>query len=189
MKALQFTVDDVLLHAQPIFHIHGLFVATNVSLISGGSLVFLPIFDLDAIAKYMPKATSLMSFPTFYARFLDDPRFTVASIAHMQLFISGSALLLAKIHSRFEARTGHRILERYGMTETNMKTSNPYEGDRRAGSVGLPLTGWRSGSAMLMAMHCCNAKLARLTVMFFKDNGKCLKKLLQNCEKPGFYHR
>ena len=141
MKALQFTVDDVLLHAQPIFHIHGLFVATNVSLISGGSLVFLPIFDLDAIAKYMPKATSLMSVPTFYARLLDDPRFTVASIAHMQLFISGSALLLAKIHSRFEARTGHRILERYGMTETNMKTSNPYEGDRRAGSVGLPLTG------------------------------------------------
>ena len=133
--------DDVLLHALPIFHTHGLFVATNISLISGGSLIFLPKFDLDAIAKHMPKATTLMGVPTFYARFLDDPRFTAASTAHMRLFISGSAPLLAEIHSRFEARTGHRILERYGMTETNMNTSNPYEGDRRAGTVGLPLPG------------------------------------------------
>ena len=141
VEAWQFTADDILLHALPIFHTHGLFVATNVSLISGGSLIFLPKFDLDAIVKYMPIATSLMGVPTFYARFLDDPRFTAASTAHMRLFISGSAPLLAEIHSRFEARTGHRILERYGMTETNMNTSNPYEGDRRAGSVGLPLPG------------------------------------------------
>ena len=137
----RFSAEDILIHALPVYHTHGLFVATNVSLISGGSLIFLPKFDLDAIVKYMPKATSLMGVPTFYARFLDDPRFTAASTAHMRLFISGSAPLLTEIHSRFEARTGHRILERYGMTETNMNTSNPYEGDRRAGSVGLPLPG------------------------------------------------
>ena len=126
VEAWQFTADNVLLHALPIFHTHGLFVATNVSLISGGSLIFLSNYDLDAIAKYMPKATSLMSVPTFYARFPDDPRFTAASSAHMWLFISGLAPLLAEIHSRFEARTGRCILERYGMTETNMNTLNPY---------------------------------------------------------------
>ena len=125
VEAWQIAADDVLLHALAIFHTHGLFVATNVSLISGGSPIFLPNFDLDAIAKYMPKATSLMSVPTFYARFLDDPRFTAASTAPVRLFISGSAPLLAEIHSRFEARTGHCMLERYGMAETNMNPSNP----------------------------------------------------------------
>ena len=112
VKAWQFTADDLLLHALPIFHTQGLFVATNVSLILGGSLIFLSNYDLDAIAKYMPKATSLMSVPTFYARFPDDLRFAAASTAHMRLFISGSAPLSAEIRSRFKARTGHRILER-----------------------------------------------------------------------------
>lgn len=137
----QFSARDVLLHALPIFHTHGLFVATNVMLLSGGSMIFLPKFDLDAMLNFMPKATTMMGVPTFYTRLLSDARFTRAAAAHMRLFISGSAPLLAETHVEFEARTGHRILERYGMTETNMNTSNPYDGDRRAGTVGFPLPG------------------------------------------------
>ncbi|GLO72638.1 malonyl-CoA synthase [Phaeobacter inhibens] len=136
-----FTADDVLLHALPIFHTHGLFVATNVTLAAGGSLIFMPKFDLDAVLQHMPQATSLMGVPTFYTRLLGDERFTRDLAQHMRLFVSGSAPLLAETHGQFEERTGHRILERYGMTETNMNTSNPFEGDRRAGTVGFPLPG------------------------------------------------
>jgi malonyl-CoA/methylmalonyl-CoA synthetase len=135
----RFTQGDVLLHALPIFHTHGLFVATNVVLASGGSMIFLPKFDLDDILRLMPEATSMMGVPTFYTRLLGDDRFDGDLTRHMRLFISGSAPLLAETHEQFEARTGHRILERYGMTETNMNTSNPYDGERRAGTVGFPL--------------------------------------------------
>ena len=137
----RFTTADVLLHALPIFHTHGLFVASNVSLLTGGQMVFLPGFDLDAVLAALPKSTVMMGVPTFYTRLLDDPRLTRDRVGHMRLFISGSAPLLSETHVAFEARTGMRILERYGMTETNMNTSNPYEGDRRAGTVGLPLPG------------------------------------------------
>lgn len=137
----RFTSDDVLLHALPIFHTHGLFVATNITLVAGGSMIFLPKFDLDTVIELLPKATSMMGVPTFYTRLLDDPRFDKDLVAHMRLFVSGSAPLLAETHTRFEQRTGHRILERYGMTETNMNTSNPYDGERRAGTVGFPLPG------------------------------------------------
>ncbi len=135
------TADDVLLHALPIFHTHGLFVATNTLLVAGGSMIFLPKFDLDRMIARMPQATSMMGVPTFYTRLLDDPRFDRALTRHMRLFVSGSAPLLAETHVRFEERTGHRILERYGMTETNMNTSNPYDGERRAGTVGFALPG------------------------------------------------
>ena len=137
----RYTADDVLLHALPIFHTHGLFVATNVTLISGASMLFLPGFDLDAILRLLPRATVLMGVPTFYTRLLDAPQFDRRLCERMRLFVSGSAPLLAETHVAFEARTGHRILERYGMTETNMNTSNPYAGDRRAGTVGLALPG------------------------------------------------
>ncbi|MGV8985489.1 MAG: malonate--CoA ligase [Cypionkella sp.] len=137
----QFTSADVLLHALPIFHTHGLFVASNVSLLTGGTMIFLPGFDLESVLRLLPQATALMGVPTFYTRLLDDPRFNKALTAHMRLFVSGSAPLLAETHRIFEDRTGHRILERYGMTETNMNTSNPYDGDRRAGTVGFPLPG------------------------------------------------
>ncbi|MEM7519585.1 MAG: malonyl-CoA synthase [Pseudomonadota bacterium] len=135
----QFDARDVLLHALPIFHTHGLFVATNVMLLSGGAMIFLPRLDVDALIAHMPRATTLMGVPTFYTRLLDHPEFTRAAAAHMRLFISGSAPLLTETHRAFEARTGHRILERYGMTETNMNASNPYNGPRRAGTVGPPL--------------------------------------------------
>ena len=137
----QFTKDDVLLHALPIFHTHGLFVAINVTLMSGASTIFLPGFTNDTIIEHMPHATSMMGVPTFYTRLLGDERFTHELADHMRLFISGSAPLLAETHVEFEARTGKRILERYGMTETNMNTSNPYDGERRAGTVGFPLPG------------------------------------------------
>ena len=135
----RFTADDVLLHALPIFHSHGLFVATNVSLLAGGAMIFLPKFDADQVVDALPRATAMMGVPTFYTRLLDDARFTKDLVAHMRLFISGSAPLLAETHIQFETRTGHRILERYGMTETSMNTSNPYDGERRAGTVGFPL--------------------------------------------------
>ena len=137
----RFSDKDVLLHALPIFHTHGLFVATNIVLLSGGAMIFLPKLDIDRMIEWMPKATSMMGVPTFYTRLLDDERFTRDLAEHMRLFVSGSAPLLAETHERFEKRTGHRILERYGMTETNMNTSNPYEGERRAGTVGFPLPG------------------------------------------------
>jgi malonyl-CoA/methylmalonyl-CoA synthetase len=140
-EAWRFTADDVLLHALPIFHTHGLFVATNVALLAGCPMVFLPKFDVGAVIAALPQATAMMGVPTFYTRLLDDARLTRDLVAGMRLFVSGSAPLLAETHRVWEARTGHRILERYGMTETNMNTSNPYDGVRKPGTVGLPLPG------------------------------------------------
>jgi malonyl-CoA/methylmalonyl-CoA synthetase len=137
----RFTKDDRLIHALPIFHTHGLFVATNVTLLAGSSLLFLPRFDADEVFRLMPRATALMGVPTFYVRLVEDKRLTAEATAHMRLFISGSAPLLAETHRAFSAATGKAILERYGMTETNMITSNPYEGARIAGTVGLALPG------------------------------------------------
>jgi malonyl-CoA/methylmalonyl-CoA synthetase len=140
-QAWAFTSRDVLLHALPIFHAHGLFVATNVTLITGASMLYLPKFDPGEIFRLLPRATTMMGVPTFYVRLLDDARLTREAAAHMRLFISGSAPLLPDTHRGFLERTGHSILERYGMTETGMNTSNPYEGDRVPGTVGLPLPG------------------------------------------------
>ncbi|HEX4637843.1 MAG TPA: malonyl-CoA synthase [Rhizomicrobium sp.] len=140
-QAWAFSPDDVLLHALPIFHIHGLFVATNVSLLSGASVLFLPKFEPDAVFRALPQASVMMGVPTFYTRLLKDSRLDRDTTRHMRLFISGSAPLLPETHRDWEARTGHAILERYGMTETNMNTSNPYRGARIPGSVGLPLPG------------------------------------------------
>lgn len=134
----RFTAEDVLLHALPIFHTHGLFVACHVSLLSGGKMIWLPGFDAKTVLDWLPRATVMMGVPTYYTRLLDQP---VLDVGHMRLFTCGSAPLLAETHAAFAARTGHRILERYGMTETNMNTSNPYEGERRAGTVGRPLPG------------------------------------------------
>ena len=137
----QFTPRDVLLNALPIFHTHGLFVACNITLLTGGAMIFLPGFDAEAVLRLLPQASVMMGVPTFYTRLLADPRLTRAAAAHIRLFVSGSAPLLAETHAAFQAQTGHRILERYGMTETGMITSNPCDGARRAGTVGLPLPG------------------------------------------------
>lgn len=136
-----FTAKDRLIHALPIFHTHGLFVATNVTLVSGASMFLLPKFDPAQVLSLMPRATTMMGVPTFYVRLLQNDGLNHAAVAGIRLFISGSAPLLADTHRAFRERTGEAILERYGMTETNMNTSNPYEGSRIAGTVGLPLPG------------------------------------------------
>jgi malonyl-CoA/methylmalonyl-CoA synthetase len=137
----RFTDKDVLIHALPIYHTHGLFVASNVTLFARASMIFLPKFDPDLIIKLMARATVLMGVPTFYTRLLQNPALNRESTKHMRLFVSGSAPLLADTHREWTARTGHDVLERYGMTETNMNTSNPYDGERVAGAVGHPLPG------------------------------------------------
>ena len=136
-----FTASDTLLHALPVYHTHGLFTATNTLMFAGGTMLFRPKFDADEALRLLRQATTMMGVPTFYTRLLQHPGLTRDATQHMRLFISGSAPLLAETHAEFEARTGHAILERYGMTETNMNTSNPYEGARLAGTVGRPLPG------------------------------------------------
>ncbi|MEZ5754848.1 MAG: malonyl-CoA synthase [Paracoccaceae bacterium] len=141
VREWRFSSDDVLLHALPIFHTHGLFVASNVALLSGAAMIWLPGFEAGAVLRMLPEATVMMGVPTFYTRLLEEAALGRDLVGHMRLFVSGSAPLLAETHEAWAARTGHRILERYGMTETNMNTSNPYEGERRAGTVGFPLPG------------------------------------------------
>ena len=137
----QISAQDRLIHALPIFHTHGLFVAMNTSLLAGAEVRLMTSFSVDTLLEELPQSTLLMGVPTFYTRLLDEDRFTKEAVEKMRLFISGSAPLLTETHEAFEARTGHRILERYGMTETNMITSNPYDGDRIAGTVGYALPG------------------------------------------------
>ena len=141
VEAWRFTAADTLLHALPVYHTHGLFTATNTLMLSGGTMLFRPKFDADEALRLLPQATTMMGVPTFYTRLLQHPGLTREATAHMRLFVSGSAPLLAETHAEFQARTGHAILERYGMTETNMNTSNPYDGARLAGTVGKPLPG------------------------------------------------
>jgi malonyl-CoA/methylmalonyl-CoA synthetase len=132
---------DVLLHALPIFHVHGLFVASHGALLSGSKMIWLARFDPAQVVRHLPRATVFMGVPTMYVRLLDHPDFTADCAAGMRLFVSGSAPLLPDTFRQFEARTGQRILERYGMSETVMLTSNPCDGNRVAGTVGLPLPG------------------------------------------------
>ncbi|MGH6910165.1 MAG: AMP-binding protein [Phenylobacterium sp.] len=136
-----FTPDDVLLHALPIFHVHGLFVAMHCAFLSGAPMVWLPKFDDAQVLAGLAKSTVMMGVPTFYTRLLANPGFTRERAQHMRLFICGSAPLLESTFAEFEARTGQRILERYGMSEAVIITSNPLNGERIAGSVGYPLPG------------------------------------------------
>jgi malonyl-CoA/methylmalonyl-CoA synthetase len=140
-EAWRFTAADVLLHALPVYHTHGLFVATNTVLAAGASMIFQPAFDPEAVLRFLPQATVFMGVPTYYTRLLSEPRLNRDAVASIRLFVSGSAPLLAETHREWRERTGTEILERYGMTETNMITSNPYDGPRVPGSVGPPLPG------------------------------------------------
>lgn len=140
-QSWRFTEHDVLLHALPTFHVHGLFVAVHPILLAGAKLVFHRKFDAKAALAAMPGATSMMGVPTFYTRLLDEPGLTRDAVKHMRVFISGSAPLLLETFAAWRERTGHTILERYGMSEAGMITSNPYDGERRAGTVGFPLPG------------------------------------------------
>ena len=137
----RFSSADRLIHALPVFHTHGLFVAVNVALMSGATMIYMPKFDPEAVIAALPGATAMMGVPTFYTRLLDHPGLDRQACANMRLFVSGSAPLLADTHAAWRERTGFAILERYGMTETNMITSNPYDGERRPGTVGFALPG------------------------------------------------
>ncbi|MCB1353852.1 MAG: malonyl-CoA synthase [Rhodobacteraceae bacterium] len=141
LECWRFTGADRLIHALPIFHTHGLFVAANMALAAGATMIFLTRFDADEIITEMADASVLMGVPTFYTRLVQSPRLDAVSTASMRLFVSGSAPLLAETHAEFSGRTGHAILERYGMTETCMIASNPYDGERRPGAVGMALPG------------------------------------------------
>jgi len=140
-QAWQFTPDDVLLHMLPIFHIHGLFVACNCTLLAGSAMLFEPRFEARRAIELLPRATLFMGVPTYYTRLLAESSFMLKCARNVRLFVSGSAPLLAETFTAFAQRTGQRILERYGMTEGGMYTSNPYAGDRRCGSVGPALPG------------------------------------------------
>jgi len=137
----RFTADDVLLHALPLFHIHGLFVAVNVTLAAGASLILLPAFDTEAIVANLSAATTYMGVPTHYVRLLQDRRVNRELASPLRLFISGSAPLMPETHREWLERTGHSLLERYGMSETGIIASNPYGGERVPGTVGFPLPG------------------------------------------------
>ncbi|HMA51779.1 MAG TPA: malonyl-CoA synthase [Magnetospirillaceae bacterium] len=141
VEAWGFTEEDVLLHTLPIFHVHGLFVAFGCALLSRAKMLFHPTFDAASALAAMGRATVFMGVPTYYTRLLASPELNKAKVANMRLFVSGSAPLLAETFSAFHQRTGHHILERYGMTETGMNTSNPLIGERRLGTVGFPLSG------------------------------------------------
>jgi malonyl-CoA/methylmalonyl-CoA synthetase len=140
-QAWRFKPGDVLLHALPLFHVHGLFVALHTALLNASRMIFLPRFDADDVVRLLPRCTVFMGVPTYYVRLLGEAGFTKATCAKARLFVSGSAPLARDTFEEFRARTGHAILERYGMTETGMNTSNPYDGERRAGTVGMPLPG------------------------------------------------
>jgi malonyl-CoA/methylmalonyl-CoA synthetase len=141
VEAWGFGAEDHLLHALPLFHAHGLFVGVSCALWSGASMRFLPRFETGAVLRFLPEATVFMGVPTFYTRLLAEPGFGPAACRRLRLFISGSAPLLTETFDRVRERTGHTVLERYGMSETLMNSSNPLEGERVAGSVGLPLPG------------------------------------------------
>jgi len=136
-----FRPGDVLLHSLPIFHVHGLFVALHCAMLNASSVIFLPGFNANQVRRALADATVMMGVPTFYTRLLDNEEFTREDCRNIRLFISGSAPLTEQTFTQFEQRTGHRILERYGMTETNMITSNPLDGERVAGTVGYALPG------------------------------------------------
>ena len=140
VKSWHFNNKDILIHALPVYHTHGLFVATNVPMLAGSSILLMKKFDTNAICRRMPQASVLMGVPTFYVRLLEHPDLENAA-KKMRLFVSGSAPMLPHTHDLWKERTGKAILERYGMTETSMNTSNPYYGERRSGTAGLPLPG------------------------------------------------
>jgi len=139
----RFTPGDVLLHILPIYHVHGLFVALHTAMLNASTVLFCESFDVDRTLELLPEASVMMAVPTHYTRLLGDPRFNADVCANMRLFTSGSAPMTEQVHAAFTERSGHQILERYGMSECGMLTSNPYEGDRVPGTVGYPLPGVR----------------------------------------------
>jgi malonyl-CoA/methylmalonyl-CoA synthetase len=181
---------DVLLHALPLFHVHGLFVASHGALLNGSKMIFLPKFDSAEVVRHLPRATVFMGVPTYYGRLLADPGFGRDVCAHMRLFVSGSAPLLAETFDAFAQRSGHVILERYGMSETTMLVSNPYDGERRAGSVGFPLPGVRVRVAGPDGKPCAVGEIGDIQVAgpnVFKGYWRMPEKTAEEFTADGFF--
>ncbi len=155
---------DVLLHALPLFHIHGLFVAAHGALMNGSKMIFLSKFDSASVIHHLPRSTIFMGVPTYYVRLLSDPQFDRSTCEKIRLFVSGSAPLLTETFDDFKQRTGHTILERYGMSETGMLTSNPYEGNRKAGTVGPALPGVSVRIVTTQGTHCAVDEIGDIQV-------------------------
>jgi malonyl-CoA/methylmalonyl-CoA synthetase len=191
ITAWRYTDRDILLHALPVFHTHGLFVACNVSGLTGARMHFLERFDPEQVMRELPGCTTLMGVPTFYTRLLAHPDFDRAHTAHLRLMVSGSAPLSPDTHKAVEASTGHSVLERYGMTEANMIASNPYEGQRIAGSVGRPLPGievrvvHREGGGVLPANHIGILEVRGPNV--FKGYWQMPEKTAEDLHADGFF--
>ena len=186
----RYSSDDTLLHMLPIYHTHGLFVAFNLLAYVNGSIIFLPKFSIQDALKWMKKSTSMMGVPTFYTRLLSDEKFNHDLVKHMRLFISGSAPLLAETHIEFENRTGKKILERYGMTETNMNISNPYDGERKPGTVGLPLSGVEVRIADKVGKELANGEIGIIELRgenIFKGYWQMPNKTKESFRDDGFF--
>lgn len=186
----KFDDSDVLIHALPIFHLHGLFTAMNVLLASGASCIFLPRFDTDTVLSLMPRSTVLMGVPPFYMSLLDDPRLTDASPT-MRVFISGSAPMLPQTHAAWHEKTGKMILERYGMTECSMIASNPYVGQRKPNSVGFPLEGTEIRiTDMKTKAPLPNGEIGMIEIRgpnLFKEYFKKPEKTAEDMREDGFF--
>jgi malonyl-CoA/methylmalonyl-CoA synthetase len=160
----QWQKGDVLLHTLPLFHIHGLFVAAHGALYNGSKMIFLSKFDSAEVIQHLPRSTIFMGVPTYYVRLLADPTFSHEPCAGMRLFVSGSAPLLADTFAQFAQRSGHQILERYGMSETAMLTSNPYIGERKPGTVGPALPGVSVLVVNTEGVSCANGEVGEIQV-------------------------
>ena len=155
---------DVLLHALPLFHIHGLFIAAHGALMNGSKMIFLSKFESASVIHHLPRSTIFMGVPTYYVRLLSDPQFDRSTCEKVRLFVSGSAPLLTETFDDFKQRTGHTILERYGMSETGMLTSNPYEGNRKAGTVGPALPDVSVRIVTTQGTHCAVDEIGDIQV-------------------------
>ena len=159
--------DDVLIHALPIFHVHGLFVAAHGALLSGSKMLWFNRFDPKAVLARLPEASVFMGVPTLYVRMLQESALSRQLCGHMRLFLAGSAPLLPETFHQWRTRTGHTIVERYGMSETVMLTSNPYhpeDGERRAGTVGFPLPGVRLRVMSDLGTPCAQGEIGGIEV-------------------------
>ena len=186
----QWQPDDVLLHALPLFHIHGLFVACHGALLNGSKMIFLPKFDSAEVIRQLPRATVFMGVPTFYVRLLADPAFNKDACKTIRLFISGSAPMLIDTFKSFQQRTGATILERYGMSETAMLTSNPYDGERLGGTVGMPLPGVHLRLTNESGKPCAIGEIGSIEVAgpnVFKGYWRMPEKTAQEFTADGFF--
>ena len=182
--------DDVLLHALPLFHIHGLFVAAHGALYSGSKTLFLSHFDSASVISRLPRSTVFMGVPTYYVRLLADPAFNAAACARIRLFVSGSAPLLTETFTQFIETTGHTILERYGMSETAMLTSNPYEGTRKAGTVGPALPGVSVRVVNAEGQPCASGEIGDIQVRgpnVFKGYWQMVEKTAEEFTADGYF--